>query len=172
MFSLSVTQLCLTLCDPNSLWLFIAHQAPLSMEFSRQEYWNGLSPPTPRDLSDPGIKLPSLVSPVLTSGFFITVPPGKPIFPLLLLLSHVSLCDPISGSPPGSHLWDSPGKNTGVGCHFLLQCMKVKSESEVAQSCPTLCDTMDCSLPGSAVHGISQARVLEWVSNAFSKDKN
>ena len=61
-----------------------------------------------------------------------------------------------------SHPWDSPGKNTGVGCHFLLQCMKVKSESEVAYSCPTLCDPMDCSLPGSSVYGIFQARVLEW----------
>ena len=58
--------------------------------------------------------------------------------------------------------WDSPGKNTGVGCHFLLQCMKVKSESEVAQSYPTLSDPMDCSLPCSSVHGIFQARVLEW----------
>ena len=58
--------------------------------------------------------------------------------------------------------WDSPGKNTGVGCHFLLQCMKVKSESDIAQSCPTLSDPMDCSLPGSSVHGIFQARVLEW----------
>ena len=57
--------------------------------------------------------------------------------------------------------WDSPGKNTGVGCHFLLQCMKVKSESEFAQSCPTLGDPMDCSPPGSSVHGIFQARVLE-----------
>ena len=56
--------------------------------------------------------------------------------------------------------WDSPGKNTGVGCHFLLQCMKVKSESEVAQSCPTLRDPMDCSLSDSSVHGIFQARVL------------
>ena len=64
--------------------------------------------------------------------------------------------------------WDSPGKNTGVGCHFLLQCMKVKSESEVAQSCPTLCDPMDCSLPGSSIHGIFQARVLEWGAIAFS----
>jgi len=54
--------------------------------------------------------------------------------------------------------WDSPGKNTGVGCCFLLQCIKVKSESEVAQSCPTLCDPMDCSLPGSSIHGIFQAR--------------
>ena len=59
--------------------------------------------------------------------------------------------------------WGSPGKNTGVGCHFLLQCMKVKSESEVAQPCPTLSDPMDCSLPGSSVHVIFQARVLEWV---------
>ena len=58
--------------------------------------------------------------------------------------------------------WDSPGKNTGVGCHFLLQFMKVKSEREVAQSCPTPSDPMDCSLPGSSVHGIFQARVLEW----------
>ena len=66
------------------------------------------------------------------------------------------------------HPWDSPGKNTGVGCHFLLQCMKVESESEVAQSYLTLSDPMDCSLPGSSVHGISQARVLEWGAIAFS----
>ena len=64
--------------------------------------------------------------------------------------------------------WDSPGKNTGVGCHFLLQCVKVKSESEVAQSCPTFSDPMDCSLPGSSVHGILQARVQEWGAIAFS----
>ena len=63
--------------------------------------------------------------------------------------------------------WDSPGKNTGVGCRFLLQCMKVKSESEVAQSCLTLSDPMDCSPPGSSVHGIFQARVLEWGAIAF-----
>ena len=66
------------------------------------------------------------------------------------------------------HPWDSPGKNTGVGRHFLLQCMKVKSASEVAQSCPTLSDPMDCSLPGSSIHGIFQARVLEWGAIAFS----
>ena len=59
--------------------------------------------------------------------------------------------------------WDSPGKNTGVGCHFLLQCMKVKSESEVAQLCPTLSDPMDCSLLGSSVHGVFQAGVLDGV---------
>ena len=64
--------------------------------------------------------------------------------------------------------WDSPGKNTGVGCHCLLQCMKVKSESEVTQSCPTLRNPMDCSPPGSSVHGILQARVLEWGAIGFS----
>ena len=58
--------------------------------------------------------------------------------------------------------WDSPGKNTGVGCHFLLQCRKVKSESEVVQSCLTLSDPMDCSPPGSSIHGIFQAKELEW----------
>ena len=66
------------------------------------------------------------------------------------------------------HPWDSPGKNTGVGCHFLLQHMKVKSKSEVAQSCPILSDLMDCSPPGSSVHGIFQARVLEWGAIALS----
>ena len=65
--------------------------------------------------------------------------------------------------------WDSPGKNTGVGCHFLLQRMKVESESEIAQSCPTLSDPVDCSLPGSSVRGIFQARVLEWGAIAFSE---
>ena len=68
--------------------------------------------------------------------------------------------------------WDSPGKNTGVGCHFLLQCMKAKSESEVAQSCPTPSDPMDCSLPGFSVHGIFQARVLEWGAIAFCESRN
>ena len=65
--------------------------------------------------------------------------------------------------------WDSPGKNTGVACHFLLQSLKVKSEIEVTQSCPTLRDPMDCSPPGPSVHGIFQARTLEWVATAFSE---
>ena len=81
------------------------------------------------------------------------------------LQSCPTLCDPTDGSPPA---WDSPGKNTGVGCHVLLQSMKVKSESEVAQSCLILCDPMDCSIPGSSVHGIFQARVLKWGAIAFS----
>ena len=79
------------------------------------------------------------------------------------LHSCPTLCDPIGRQPTRLPLpWDSPGKNTGVGCHCFLQCMKVKSESEVAQSCPTLSDPKDCSPPGSSVHGIFQARVLEW----------
>ena len=91
---------------------------------------------------------------------------------LLLLLSRFNVSDSVRPhrQQPTRLLcpWDSPGKNTGVGCHFLLQCMKVKSESEVAQLCPTLSDPMDCSLPGSSVHGIFQARVLEWGAIAFS----
>ena len=92
---------------------------------------------------------------------------------LLLLLNRFSCvlpCAPHRWQPTRlPRPWDSPGKNTGVGCHFLLQCMKVKSEREVAQSCLTLSDPMDCSLPGSSVHGIFQARVLEWVAIAFSE---
>ena len=91
---------------------------------------------------------------------------------LSLLLSHFSriqLC--VTPEMAATRLpcpWDSPGKNTGVGCHFLLQCRKVQSESEVAQSCPTLCDPMVCSLPGSSIRGIFQAKVLEWGAIAFS----
>ena len=86
-----------------------------------------------------------------------------------LLLSHFSRVRLCATLWTAAHRpWDSPGKNTGVGCHFLLQCMKVTSESEVAQSCPTLRDPMDCSPPGSSAHGIFQARVLEWGAIAFS----
>ena len=93
----------------------------------------------------------------------------------------LTLSNPMDCSPPDSSVhgifqarvleWGAIAffKNTGVGCYFLLQCMKVKSESEVAQSCPILSDLMDCSLPGSSVHGIFQARVLEWVAIAFSR---
>ena len=84
------------------------------------------------------------------------------------LQSCPTLCDHRSQPTRLPRPWDSPGKNTGVGCHFLLQCMKVKSESEVAQSCLILSDPMDCSPPGSSVHGIFQARVLGWGAIAFS----
>ena len=98
---------------------------------------------------------------------------GIDIYTLLLLL--LSRFSPANSVRPHRrqptrlpYPWDSPGKNTGVGCHFFLQCRKEKSESEVAQLCPTFSDPMDCSLPGSSVHGIFQARVLEWGAIAFS----
>ena len=85
------------------------------------------------------------------------------------LQSCLTLCDPTDGGPTTlPRPWDSPGKNTGVGCHFVLQCMKVKSESEITQSCLTLSDPMDCSPPGSSSHRIFQVRVLEWGAIAFS----
>ena len=119
-----------------------AYQAPPPMGFSRQEYWSGLPLPSPVKVL------------------------------LLLLLSHFSrvrLCATHRQQPTRLHRpWDSVGKHTGVGCHFLLQCRKVKSESEVAQSCPTLSDPMDCSLSGSSIHVIFQARVLEWGAIAFT----
>ena len=94
---------------------------------------------------------------------------------LLLLLSRFSrvrLCATPETQPTRlPRPWDSPGENTGVGCHFLLQCMKVKSESQVVQSCPILRNPMDCSTPGSPIHGIFQARVLEWGAIAFSHEK-
>ena len=94
----------------------------------------------------------------------------KPAAAAKLLQSCLTLCDPIDCSPPGSPIPRIlQEKSTGVGCHFLLQCMKVKSESEVAQSCPTLSDPMDCSPLGSSVHGILQARVLEWVTLPSSR---
>ena len=127
-----------------------------SMEFSRPKYCSGLPFPSSEDLPNPGIKPRDQMSPTLL---------------LLLLLSRV-MSDSVRPHrrQPTRLLrpWDSPDKNTGVGCHFLLQCMKVKSESEVAQSCRILRDPMDCSLPGSSVHGIFQARVLQWGAIAFS----
>ena len=93
----------------------------------------------------------------LCPASFCTQRPNLPVTP------GISWLPTLHSSP-----WDSPGKNTGVSCHFLLQCMKVKSESEVAQSCLTPSNPMDCSQPGSSIHGIFQARVLEWGAIAFS----
>ena len=91
---------------------------------------------------------------------YLSLDEGTELCPGQVISGRVKLTE-----PP----WDSPGKNTGVGCHFLLQCMKLKSESEVAQSCLTPSDPMDCSLPGSCVQGIFQARILEWVAISFSR---
>ena len=147
-------QSCLTLYDPmdHSLPGFFIHW----ILQARILKWVVIS--FSRDHSDPGIKpgSPSLQADSL------------PFEPLLLLshFSRVRLCTTHRRQPTRlPRPWDSPGKNTGVGCHFLLRCMKVKSESEVAQSCLTL------SLPDSSVHGIFQARVLEWGATAFSEDK-
>ena len=119
------------------------------------------------------IKYPGLF--MLNSEISLLAPPT--VFnlqkPLLLLsrFSRVRLCGPHRRQPIRlPHPWDSPGKNTGVGCHFLLQCTKVKSGSEVTQSYPTPSDSMDCSPPGSSIPGIFQARVLEWGAIAFSTE--
>ena len=80
-----------------------------------------------------------------------------------------TLCDPIDGSLPGSLSLGFSRQEHWSGLPFLLQCMKVKSESEITQSCPTLRNPMDCILPGSSAHGIFQARELEWGAIAFSK---
>ena len=112
------------------------HQAPQSLGFSRQEHWSGLPFPSPIHGSE---KWKWSLSVVSDSVWPHRRQPTRLLRP-----------------------WDSPGKNTGVGCHFLLQFMEVKSESEVAQSYPTLSDPMDCSPPGSSIHGIFQAKVLEW----------
>ena len=112
---------------------------------------------------------------VSCSRFFTTEPPGACLVASVMSAATAKSLQSCPTLQPHRRQptrlprpWDSPGKNTGVGCHFLLRCMKVKSESEVAQSCPTLRDPMDCSLPGSSIPGIFQARVLEWVAIAFS----
>ena len=149
-----IAQSCPTLATP---WT-AAYQAPPSMGFSRQKYWSGV-PEAVLKMCKHGSKR---IRPVWAWG--------------TETINNMSCCcccywvasvmsdsvRPHRQQPTRfPRAWDSPGKNTGVGCHFLLQCMKVKSESEVTQSCPTLSDSMDCSLPGSSVHEIFQARVLE-----------
>ena len=159
-----------------TLWT-IARQAPLSMGFSRQEYWSGLPCPPPGDFSHPGIKPEFPVTPAVQVDSLPAEPLGKPKWYLCCCCCCCSVASVVSDSvrphrQQSTRLprpWDSPGKNTGVDCHFLLQCMKVKSESEVTQSCPTLSDPMDCSPPGSSIHGTLQARVLEWGAIAFSE---
>ena len=141
------------------------------MGFFRQKHWSGLPFPSPGDLPDLGTELrfptfsvDSLPTETLGTNWEALAAAAKS------LQSCPTLCDPIDGSLPGSpRPWDSPGKNTGVGCHFLLQCIKVKSESEVTPLCLTLSDPMDCSPSGSSIHGIFQARVLEWGAIAFSE---
>ena len=109
------------------------------------------------------LQVPSQFLCLLFSLFILSYPITWRLLLLLSRFSRVQLCATHRQKPTRFPCpWDSPGKNTGVGCHFLLQCMKMKSEREVVQSCPTLCDPMNCSLPGSSIHGIFQARVLKW----------
>ena len=141
MYAAKSLQSCLTLCDP----IDSSPPGSPSLGFSRQEDWSGLPFPSPTHESEKWKWSHSVVSD--------SVQPHRQQRTRL------------------HHPWDSLGKKTGVGCHFLLQCMKVKSESEVAQSYLTLSDSMDCSLPGSSVHGIFQARVLEWVARYMYMNK-
>ena len=134
-------QSCPTLCEPMTL-VTAAHQAPPSLGLSRQEPWSGLPFPSPMHESKKWKWSRSVASDS-------SRPHGLQRTRLL-------------------HPWDFPGKSTGVGCHCLLQCMKVKSESEDTQSCPTLQDPINSSPPGSPIPGILQARTLEWGAISFS----
>ena len=171
-----------------------AHQAPLSMEFPLQEYWSGLPFTSPGEFSNPAIDPRSPTNHLSHQGSprnkgkeFNNHTKHKCIKFVwrtenyMILVFSLCVCIYIYTSVVSDSVWshrrqlirlprpgDSPGKNTGVGCHFLLQCVKVKSESEVAQSCPTLSNPMDHSPPSSSIHGIFQARVLEWGAIALS----
>ena len=140
--------------------------------FSRQEHWSGLPFPSPRDLPDPGIK-PG--SPTLQADTLTSEPPGKPLYkPMLLLLllsrfSHVRLCaTPETAAHQAPPSLGFSRQEHWSGLPFPSPMHERKSESEVSQSCLTLSDPMDRSLPGSSVHEIFQARVLEWGAIAFS----
>ena len=148
-----VAQSCPTLCDPMGYTVHGILQARI-LEWAAFPFSRGSSRP----------KNPTGVS-CIAGGFFTSwaigfreADPGSPTNKLLLLLSRFSrvrLCATHRRQPTRlPRPWDSPGKSTGAGCHFLFQCMKLKSESEIAQSCPTLSDPTDCSPLGSSVHGI------------------
>ena len=136
------------------------------MEFSRQEYWRGLPFPSSGGLPDPGIKPTSTPA----GGFLITKSQGKPLLQTPAE-AYLVLTRLVGTSPGLAHpQWckHHEEKNHYL-LYFLFISMKRKKESEVAQSCPTLCDSMDCSIPSSSVHGSFQARVLKWVAISFSK---
>ena len=159
---MKVTQSCLTLCDPTDCSppgssVHGILQARI-LEWVAISFSRGSS--RPRDQTQVSY---------IAGGLFTDSPQGSSfqIFKhsecfLLSHFSRVQLCGPHRQQPTRLPTpWDSPGKNTGVGCYFLLQCIKVKSESEAAQPCPTLSNPIDCSSPGSSIHGVFQARVLE-----------
>ena len=144
----------------------VAHQAPLSMGFSRQTHWSGLPCPLPGGLPDSGMESISLASPASAVEFFTSWAIGEGSCCCWVTSVLADSVRPRRRQPTRlPRPWDSPGKNTGVGCHCLLQCMKMKSEREVVQSCPTLRNPMDCSPPGSSIPGVLQARTLEWAAS-------
>ena len=175
--------------------LYVAHQAALSMGFPRQEYWSGLPLPSPGNLPDPGIKPASLVSPTLQADSLLLSHQGRPASDKCAVLclatqSSLTLCDPMDCSTLGSSVYgDSTSKNTEVGPHAFLQgifptqglnpglphCRRMpyhlshQGKVKVSQSCLTLCDPTDCSLLGSPVHGILQARIPVWIAVPFSR---
>ena len=130
-----------------TLWT-VACRAPLSMGFSRQEYWSGLPFLSPGDLPDPGMQTGSLMSPELASSLPL-VPPGKP-----------NICTDVHIYVHTEYIGMAQ-----IELHYFFKSAAAKS----LQSCPTLCNFMDCSLPGSSVHGISQAGILKWVAISFSR---
>ena len=162
---------CLLSCF-SRVWLFatlwtIACQASLSMGILKAKILKWVAMPSSRGPSPP--RNQTYISYICIGRKVLYHQCRLEIVLLLSRFSRVRLCaTPETAAHQAPLSWDSPDKNTGVGCHFLLQCMKVKSESEVAQSYLTLSDPMDCSPPGSSVHGVFQARVLEWGAIAFS----
>ena len=190
-------QLCLTLCDPiDGCPPGSPVPGILQARTLEWEHWSGLPFPSPMHESEKWKWSHSVMSdsswphglqptrlfclwdfPVKSTGVGCRCLLHQEYYAaasaVKLLQSCPTLCDPIDAvhqAPQslGFSRQEHWSGNTGVGCHFLLQCMKVKSESEVAQLCPTLSNPMDCSLPGSSIHGIFQSRVLEWGAIAFS----
>ena len=159
MSSLKLSWAKLIQADFVTLWT-VAHQA-LSMGFSREKHWSGLPFPSPGDLPAQGLN-PHVSSPALADGFFTSTTWETHKAKLLSHFSRVRLCDPIAHQAPLS--LGSSRQEYWSGLPFPSPVR----ESEVAHSFPTLSDPMDCSLPGSSVHGIFQARVLEWAAIAFS----
>ena len=141
------------------------------MEFSRQEYWSGLSFPSPGDIPDPGIKP---VSSALPGEFFTTGPHGKPQNDLCVcvcaksLQSCPTLCDPLDCSPPGSSVHEILQARILEWVVISFSKVIFAAAAKSLQSCPTLCDSTDGSPPGSTVPGILQTRILEWVAISFS----
>ena len=142
------------------LWT-VAHQAPLSMEFSRQEHWSGLPCPPPGNFPDPGIKLTSLMSPALAGGFFTTSATWEA--PIKVLVPFNLTYKTLYGMIVRANSYCVVSSSQ---CHWFLYAFVCVWQS---LSCVQLCDPMGCSPPGSSLQGILQARILEWAAIFFSR---